>query len=171
MHQLVGFGQFDLQHCLADPGVQAGVSAVVQAWRDAHPAAPWPEDARLDAAWLGEFAPDLVRRWLAVPRCTNTLSLYLWLLVDLSVQVAVQFALRRLMTVHWRPPSLSDEKWIFLTTLCLSFAVTTVVFRGLQHWAHPSIAEPHLLLRLLVAGWFYVVTHRLIIAAGIEARV
>ena len=115
----------------------------------------------------GGGAPPRPGGWpqLVVPPCTNTPSLYVWLLVDGAVQMGVHVTVRRVLggVLLRRPLGPADETLVFTATLLTTFAVVGAAFRLLHRWVSPQLEEPHLLLRLMVVLWLYAMTHRILV--------
>lgn len=111
---------------------------------------PWtPEDARLDVSWVPHGAPAFLRRRLAVPRCTNTVSLYLYLVVQIVLQVYVHTFIRRMLQ---RSERASDsEYWqrtiaspivVALISAAVSATLSQLTFSVINRTLLPFVDEP-----------------------------
>ena len=124
------------------------------------------DDALLDAMPV-TWGPAAVRRFLAVPRCTNTASLYVFLLLDALVYFATVKVVRFLQRKYATRPADEDERfpqrhlrrhWRSVP-LWVAFVVTLVAvkisFRLLRRW----MEEPHSVLTLCITGYLFVYTY------------
>ena len=92
---------------------------------------------------------------LSVPRCTNTLSLYLFLMVDALVYNSSLYALRwwwARRKPNWEPPLKTGPQW---GALVVTMVLVTVFFKAL-HRQVPWIEEPHALLTMCINAYMLV---------------
>jgi hypothetical protein len=100
-HTLDHFGQHAMHAgILSDPRIIQGLRDLVDQYRRTHPA--WEGDnAALDAVPT-TMGPRWLRRIVSIPRCTNSLSLYLFLLIDAVVCISL-LKLSRAALYRWCP--------------------------------------------------------------------
>ena len=90
-----------------------------------------------------------------MPRCTNTLSLYLFLVVDALVYNSSLYALRwwwARRKPNWNPPLKTGPEW---GALVVTMVLVTVFFKAL-HRQVPGIEEPHALLTMCINAYMFV---------------
>lgn len=177
-HHVENYGQRNLHDNLLSHRGGALRTAITEAvaearrgWTapDGTPAVWKGDDALLEKAWL-PIGPPALRRELAIPRCTNCVSLYVFMVLDFVVWLAVLKVVRRLGL--WAvPPRRGDEEsaggwWPRTATFLdgrrglveqgVSAVVTqllvTLIFKGLVRW-QPYLEEPHLILTVTLTAY------------------
>lgn len=162
-HHVTGFGQFAADALLSDPTLQQDFRKALLAAIGRRPGGRWiAEDASVDAAWLPPSFPTLLRRKLAIPRCVNTVSIYLLFLLDIVVQLVVYVYVRRLWRWRFGTVRPEDEKWILALVVCIACVLVAVIFSVL-HWWLPYVEEPHVILNAVLLSWFYLASHRMLL--------
>lgn len=180
-HTIAHYGQHQLHGgLLSDPALQDALRAVIDEYR-LHTGKKGFDDAYVDCVPTTR-GPRAVRRFLAIPRCTNSLSLYLFFAVDALVFVAFVKIMRYIQRHHMKPPSEwveDDEKemqrtqfykqaqdWSkkhwddipFLFAFLATLVVVTLTFFVL-HRVADWIEEPHFLLTFMITMYLFAYKH------------
>ena len=101
-HDIRYFGQCSRDALLAQDGltefIDVGVEVAKREWECVH-GVPWVgEDNHLHDTWVTwDAMPDWVRKALIVPRCMNTVSFLVFMVLDLLLYVGVLRVVRRLL--------------------------------------------------------------------------
>jgi hypothetical protein len=153
-HTIEYYGQH-AQHkgLLSDPELQAALRTVIGYSRRTLGRSNF-DDAYVDAVPF-EFGPAWMRRFVAIPRCTNSLSLYMFLVADVLTFLA-SIKLARFVVRRWIKPETDDGDGPWYHTVLprlMSFPITigaiTLMFYLLKRkWSW--IEEPHLLLTVTI---------------------
>lgn len=121
------------------------------------------DDAYVDAVPTTR-GPRWLRRWLAIPRCTNSLSLYLFFLVDALVFVSA-LKIARFVLKKAAEGSTGEEWWVkkreTLARICAfvpTFLLVFVFFK-LLHRKWTWIDEPHTLLTVTITLYLFAYTY------------
>jgi hypothetical protein len=128
------------------------------------------DNALLEKAWLTK-GPDWLRELLAIPRCTNCASLYMFLFIDFVLWLIAIKCIRWLL--QWAvPPRREDEKddehaartgWMTVVdnrralieqglSAVVAMVAVTLVFRALVRWK-PYFEEPHMILGFTITAY------------------
>jgi hypothetical protein len=165
-HNIHRFGQ-QPKHggVLADPRVVQQLANVIDAYCHRHP--EWKGDDAILEAVPFLWGPKWFRRSVAIPRCTNSLSLYVFLIMDALVCItAVKLA--RASLNRWCPHFMENGTDTFLGSTVLgafitehrrhlpfviAVLVTIVVVLVMFHFLHkfiPWVDSPHLVLTVVI---------------------
>lgn len=117
---------------------------------------------------LRPVTPKWVRRELVVPRCTNTISIYLFFLVDLIFWAAMLYPIRALSLRLWDNSHLKEkdpkeyarqekkrERVVYGSTVVLATVLTTMSFKVIRKYAD-WVDEPHLILTALLSFYLLI---------------
>ena len=157
-HTIQHYGQHRLHNgLLSDPQLCEALRCVVEGFRAQRPDPCAYDDAYVDAV-PSTRGPAWLRRAISIPRCTNSLSLYLFMVVDALVFVGTVKVARALVERRRRSLPHDTDDWLvregaLIVRVC-GFVVTILVnwllFR-LLHRRWDWIEEPHLLLTVTLA--------------------
>ena len=169
-HTIENFGQHKLHNVLlADPVLQDALRQAVNTARTKAGRTDF-DDAYVDAVPF-RWGPPAVRRFVAIPRCTNSLSLYVFLCVDAFLYVLTVKLMRLIQKRHMkRPlPEEGESRWKrwqrehwddipYLAAFVITIVGVTVTFKVLHHFV-TWIEEPHFLLSLSITAYLFAYKH------------
>ena len=169
-HTIQNFGQHKRHHgLLADPVLQDALRQVVNTARTRAGRTDF-DDAYVDAVPF-RWGPPAVRRFFAIPRCTNSLSLYLFFCVDAVLFVLTVKLMRLIQMRHMtRPlPEEGESRWKqwyrehwddipYLAAFVITIVGVTVTFH-VTHRIVAWIEEPHFLLSLSITAYLFAYKH------------
>ena len=160
-HAVENFGQASHGHNLLGPidsAVRRDITRAVEAakarWAADHGGRPRTGDD-LVADWKQLRAlPLWMRRLLHVPRCTSTMSMYVYMLLDVVVWLAVTKVMRYVMEEHYPDRGTERQRWWFLMlfSAVAGGLLCSLLFVAVhRHW--DFLDEPHFVLTAVVAGY------------------
>lgn len=177
-HHLEGYGQWGGDMLLNQRGVREGIEAVLQRAAIAlqtekttgGPPSPWtPEDALLDVSGLPPSFPAVLRRMFAVPRCTNTVSLYLYLVLQIFLQLYVHTFIRRTIQHTAATPTGGENYWqraiaspvvVALIAAVVAATLSQLTFLLINRTLLPFVSEPNMLFNIAFAASLAIIMGR-----------
>ena len=173
-HTIQHFGQHRRHRgVLSDPEVVTKLGDVIDAYRRGNP--KWNgNDATLDGVPF-RHGPAWLRRAGAIPRCTNSLSLYMFLVLDAFLCILclklIRAAFRKLLPEFmehgtetvlgsaWLGSFLSAQRQNlpFVVAVCITLLTVVAMFHVIHHYI-PWIEVPHLLLTVVITLYMFAYT-------------
>ena len=153
-HHILNFGQRN--GILTEDELRTSIRSFTEKYKNLN---AWKgDDTTADGSLLPRWLPAIVRNKLLIPRCMNTRSVYVFLVLDcLLVYLFVKTARLCARKIHG-PKEKEEDNWrevIIKVCAVTAVAVSIKVVFEVLHWQWKWIEKPHLVFTVIVTAYLF----------------